>query len=477
MSTDVAMPKLGMTMEAGKLDEWLKSEGDQVAQGDQILIIETEKVSYEVESPANGLLHILVAEGNEVPVGKVLAVIAQDRAGYEALLTEKNGGEGTPQAPPEPRDVELPQRVSEATSAKPGHRVRIAPAARNLARQRGIDIQRITGTGPEGRITRKDVLAFEEEAESRPAIVTPPEKKKIKITPVARRLAVDRGIEVSLLIGTGPGGRITKTDVEKYQCRAEPLVEKTEPRQESVPPVAAEPNRAVRLERSELRRVVAQRMLQATQEAAQTTHSQDVDATALVEFREKLLPHGESAAGVRVTITDVVMKLTAWALKKHPILNSRFTKDEDLLFDRVHMGMAMAPKEGELLVPVLRNIEKKSLFEIARQRIDYMNRGRMGALTLDEMKGSTFTVTSLGMFGLERFVAIINRPENAILAVGAIIDKPWVYNGQVAVRKVMNTTLSYDHRTIYGVDAAKFMATLKQYIECPLTVLEEKPEE
>jgi pyruvate dehydrogenase E2 component (dihydrolipoamide acetyltransferase) len=158
-------------------------------------------------------------------------------------------------------------------------------------------------------------------------------------------------------------------------------------------------------------------------------------------------------------------------LKEHPYLNSRYFDDRDELYKDVHMGMAMAVREGELIVPVIRDINKKSIIEIAKDRIGFIDRGKKGKLLPDDIKGSTFTFSALGMFGLERFIAIINQPENGILAVGAILDKPWVYNGQLAIRKVVNTTLSYDHRTIYGAEAARFMATLKLFIENPLLVL------
>jgi len=238
-------------------------------------------------------------------------------------------------------------------------------------------------------------------------------------------------------------------------------------------PGEADAGRIEVIKRTQLRRIVAQKMTEALREAAQTTHSNDVDATALVELRERLLPQAEKQAGVRVTITDLLMKATACALQEHPIINSRYTEEADIVYKDIHMGMAMSVKEGELLVPVIWDIDKKSVVEIAKARVDCLDRAKRGRLTPDDIKGSTFTLSALGMFGLERFVAIINRPENAILAAGAILDKPWVHAGAVAVRKVMNVTLSYDHRTIYGAEAARFMATLKSYIEDPKRVLEE----
>jgi pyruvate dehydrogenase E2 component (dihydrolipoamide acetyltransferase) len=212
-------------------------------------------------------------------------------------------------------------------------------------------------------------------------------------------------------------------------------------------------------------------MLESTTEvAAQTYMSNSVDATAIQDYRKQLLPYAEKKANVRVTITDILMKITAFALKEHPIINSRYTEDGDILMGDVHMGMAMAVAEG-LIVPVIWNADKKSIIQIAQDRVSLIERGRAGKLTPDDIKGSTFTLSALGMYGIEEFAAIINQPENGILAVATIIDKPWVVDGQLTIRPIMKVNLTYDHRTIYGVDAADFMATLKLFIENPLMVL------
>jgi len=302
---------------------------------------------------------------------------------------------------------------------------------------------------------------------------TAPGDSKIRIAPVARALAAEKGIDISLLTGTGPGGRITKEDVLNYEKRrSAPVSDAGTPPTATTPrPVGADESATRRIPRSERRRIVAMKMMQAVRDAAQTTHSATVDATAMVALRQQMLEQTESAAGVRITITDLAMKLTALAIRNHPIVNSTYTDEADIIHERIHMGMAMSPAEGDLLVPVIWDIDKKSITEIARMRIDYLDRARRGTLTPDDLTRSTFTFSGLGMFGLERFVAIINRPENAILAVGAILDRPWVYNGQVAVRKIMNVTLTYDHRTIYGAEAARFMATLVSNLENPARAL------
>ncbi|MCK5187008.1 MAG: 2-oxo acid dehydrogenase subunit E2, partial [Deltaproteobacteria bacterium] len=316
------------------------------------------------------------------------------------------------------------------------------------------DISLISGTGPEGRIIEKDVLAFEKTAGA---------VARVKITPVAKKMADERGLDVSTIQGSGPGGKIIKEDVERHVAAPKPAA--------ATAPSAAAPAEGDRLVKfTGMRRIIAQKMLQSKVEAAQAYMANYVDASAIQSFRKQLLAYAEKKFGVRVTITDIMMKITASAIKAHPVINTRFTEEGDLWLQDIHMGMAMAMKDG-LIVPVIWNIDKKSIIEIAKDRVSLIDRGRSGKLTPDDMKGSTFTLSAMGMFGLEEFYAIVNQPENAILAVGAMIDKPWVVDGQIVVRPIMNVALTYDHRTIDGAKAGQFMQTLKTFIENPMMVL------
>jgi pyruvate dehydrogenase E2 component (dihydrolipoamide acetyltransferase) len=276
-------------------------------------------------------------------------------------------------------------------------------------------------------------------------------------------MAKEKGLDIGLIPGSGPGGRITREDVLNFKEGAAPT------REAVGIPASPEPEQVIK--RTGMRRIIARKMLESTTEvAAQTYMSNSVDATAIQDYRKQLLPYAEKKANVRVTITDILMKITAFALKEHPIINSKYTEDGDILKGDVHMGMAMAVAEG-LIVPVIWNADKKSIIQIAQDRVSLIERGRAGKLTPDDIKGSTFTLSALGMYGIEEFAAIINQPENGILAVATIIDKPWVVDGQLTIRPIMKVNLTYDHRTIYGVDAADFMATLKLFIENPLMVL------
>jgi len=419
MAVTIALPKLGMTMESARISVWLKKDGERVEPDDAVLTIETDKAVAEVVAPARGILWTQAQPGEELPVGAPVAILAADQAEYDALRAGAGMGAAIP-----------------------------------------------SGTGP-GEPAPGEGLSGEKPAPARP---------KVRIAPVARAIAAEHGIDISLLTGTGPDGRITKDDVLNYEQRRPASVADAgaRPAAKAPPPVGADESPTRRIPRTERRRIVAAKMVQATRDAAQATHSATVDATALVAFRQALLAQTGPAAGVRVTMTDLVMKLTALAIRHHLIVNSTYTDDADIVYERIHMGMAMSQTEGDLLVPVIRDIDRTSLVDIARTRIDYLDRSRRGTLTPDDLTGSTFTFSGLGMFGLERFVAIINRPENAILAAGAILDRPWVYDGQVAIRKVMTITLTYDHRTIYGAEAARFMATLVSNLETPASVLSEE---
>jgi pyruvate dehydrogenase E2 component (dihydrolipoamide acetyltransferase) len=458
MATNVTMPKLGLTMETGKIIEWKKQEGEQVQEKEILLVVETEKITYDVEAPATGILHIISPVESEVPVAELIGIIAADKAEFDTVAAAGVPAPAAAAAPaaqeaaaPAPAAAPPPAAPARA----PGERIKASPLAKKLAQEKDLDISLITGTGPEGRITKKDVLAFELSA------------PRVKISPVAKKMADEMGLDASTIKGSGPGGRITKEDVERHAAAAK-VPAAAAPAAAAPSAAPAEGDRLVKF--TGMRKIIGQKMLQSKTQAAQAYMANNCDASAIQDFRKQLLAYSEKKHGVRVTITDIMMKVTAAAIQAHPVINTRFTEEGDLWLKDIHMGMAMALKDG-LIVPVIWNINKKSIIEIAKDRVDLIDRGRSGKLTPDDMKGSTFTLSAMGMFGLEEFYAIINQPENAILAVGAIIDKPWVVDGQIVVRPIMNVGLTYDHRTIDGAAAGQFMQTLKMFIENPMMCL------
>jgi pyruvate dehydrogenase E2 component (dihydrolipoamide acetyltransferase) len=404
MPVEILMPKLHLTMTEAIIVEWRKKEGDTVKKGDVLFVLETEKVTYEVESPEEGKLgRILVGEKETVPAGALV--------GY--LL-------------------------------KPGE---------GLSDLEGLSLERVDiGDQPE--------LA---EEPSPPVQKEMREKRRIKASPVARKMAKAYNLDLATIKGSGPGGRITIGDVEKA-CTGIP-------KKAATPTTATEGVSAHRLVSfTGMRRTIAKKMLAAKVETAQTYMSNTVDATGIVEARKTLLPYIQGKFGVRVTITDILMKITGAAIREHAVINTVWTEEGILYPEEIHMGMAMALDEG-LIVPVIRDINGKGLDQIAKERIKLIQKGKENRFSHDDITGSTFTLSTLGMFGIEQFTANINLPESAILAVGAIIDKPAAIDGELVIRPLMNVTLTYDHRIIDGAEAAKFLRTLKVFIEDPISIL------
>jgi pyruvate dehydrogenase E2 component (dihydrolipoamide acetyltransferase) len=408
MPLDVVMPKLGLTMTEGLLVEWKKNEGDPVKKGEVLFVLETEKVTYEVESPEDGVLGRIVIHANEtVPVGAVVAYL---------LLPGESAD-----------DLDV--------AAKPA----VGPVA-------------------------KDTPPPESAAEGEPAerLVRLADDSRVKASPLARKIARSHNVDLRSLQGTGPGGRIIREDVEKALEEV-----KTEA------PKMAAPSREPAAERlapfTGMRRAIARKMMASKVETAQTYMSNTVDASNIVASRKAILPRIQEMADVRVTITDIMMKITGAALSQHPVINTRWTDKGVLYLADVHMGMAMALDEG-LIVPVIKDINRKGLAQIAKDRVELIRKGKANQFLPDDISGSTFTLSAMGMFGIEHFTANINVPENAILAVGAIIDKPVVVDGQITIRPMMNVTLSYDHRAIDGAEAGKFMRTLTAFIENPVLI-------
>lgn len=458
MATNVTMPKLGLTMETGKIVEWKKQEGEQVQEKEILLVVETEKITYDVESPATGILHIIAPVESEVPVTELIGIIAADKAEYDKVAATTAAPAATVATAPSSVAAQPSATTPPASVRSPGERIKASPLAKRLAKEKGFDLDLIPGTGPEGRIIKKDVLTFEPAAAS---------AERVKVSPVAKKMADEMGLDISQIQGSGTGGKITKEDIERHLATAKPVAGQTSAAA-APSSVSNEGDRLVKF--TGMRRIIAQKMLQSKVQAAQAYMANNCDASAIQSLRKQLLPYAEKKAKVRVTITDIMMKITASAIKAHPVINTRYTEEGDLWLKDIHMGMAMAMQDG-LIVPVIWNIDKKSIIEIAQDRVSLIDRGRSGKLTLDDMKGSTFTLSAMGMFGLEEFYAIVNQPENAILAVGAIIDKPWVVEGQIVIRPIINVGLTYDHRTVDGAKAGQFMQTLKLFIENPMMVL------
>jgi pyruvate dehydrogenase E2 component (dihydrolipoamide acetyltransferase) len=397
-------------MESGMIVRWLKAEGDTVEKGEPLYELDTEKVTQEVEADASGtLLKILAGEGDEIEVGKAIAVIGEE-------------GEEVPEEAPEPA-------AEEAEEPK--------------------------AAGPE---EPAEVPAEEPEATPEPEPVARSENGgRVKASPLARRIARERGIDLGSLRGTGPEGRIVAEDVERAEKAAAPPAA---PAAAPAPP----PGEVEVVPLTGIRKAIARRMTEAW-EAPAFQITMTADMTAAIRLREALVERqGEGDA--KPTYSDILTKICAVALMRHRAVNAVFAGDEIHLLPTADVGIAVAVPNG-LLVPVLRRCETKTIPQLANERAELVARTREGKLRQEDLEGGTFTISNLGMYGVERFVAVLNPPQAAILAVGAIEERAVVREGELAAQPVLEMTLTCDHRTVDGATASEFLRTVKQFLEEP----------
>jgi len=439
LSVNIKMPKLGMTMKEGKISKWYKNEGDSVEKGEDLFEIETEKITNSVECSANGILfQIVFPAGTTVPVGTILAIVAEAGEQPERIEGIQVG---------EVVEVEAdPSKKSEAAS-KPAEKTRVlaTPAARRLAKELSVELAMVQGTGSGGRIKEFDVLKFYEEGPPAP-----------RITPLAMEIAKQEGLDIFKIKGTGEGGKITKEDVERTLA-AEKGVPEEAPSEVTVIPMKG------------IRKVIADNMHASLQNTAQLSTFTEVDVTEMVRFRN-LVREEYKKEEVKISYNDIIIMATAYALKRHPSMNSTLVGDEIILHNAVHMGIAVALKEG-LIVPKLRYADKKSLLQIAKEARELAGKARKGVLGIDEVTDGTFTITNVGMFGMDGFTPIINPPETGILGVGRVVEKPAVVNGEVVIRQMMTLSLTFDHRVVDGAPAMTFLKDLARYLQEPMLML------
>ena len=436
MANQVTLPRLGQGMESGTITRWLKSEGDQVEKGEPLYELDTEKVTQEVEAEASGvLLKILVAEG-EVEVGKPVAVIGE--AGETVPDTASGNGAGPEASEPPATETETPGRVEpDEGGAEVGVEKPAEGPDRDDERRRGRE-------------------ASEEDQPTQEAERAPSDGARVKASPLARRLAKEHGIELAALQGTGPEGRIVAEDVER--AAASPGAAAPAP----AAPVPSGEVEAVKL--TQIRRTIARRMT----EAWQIPHFQiamSADMRAAMRVREAHVARMREG-DAKPTFSDVLTKACAVALMRHRDMNAHFAGDEVRLFPAANIGIAVAVERG-LLVPVIQSCERRSIQELANARADLVERTRSGKIQQADLEGGTFTISNLGMYGVERFVAVLNPPQAGILAVGAIEERAVVENGEVVVRPLMEMTLSCDHRSVDGATASEFLRSVKELLEEP----------
>jgi pyruvate dehydrogenase E2 component (dihydrolipoamide acetyltransferase) len=434
MAEKIILPKQGLQMAEGTITGWFVNEGGAVVEGQPLFEMETDKVTMVVDAAVSGtLLKIVAPAGTVVPIAELIAIVGKPGEDISALLASARGGAVAPA-------VAAPSAVSAAAvsavptaalaGAVPGGRVFISPRAKMQAQEMGIDYTALRGSAPDGMIVEKDILAARQSGSS-------------KVSPLAAKTAALSGVDLSQVKGTGIRGKIMRDDVIRART-ARPAGERV------IVPMKG------------MRKIIAERMKQSQNENAQTCHRISVRMDEAVRLR--------LALDKKLRYNDLIAFSTVRALRDFPAVNAELTGEGIWQKDFVNLGVAVAVDNG-LLVPVVKDADLLSLAELAAAIKNLAEKARSGALQPDEYSGGTFTLSNLGMFGLEEFVAIINPPEAGILAVGKIEDTPVAVSGSVEIHPVMKLTLSYDHRIVDGAPAAQFLSRIKEYLENPFKLL------
>jgi len=432
MANEVILPMLGETMNEGTIVSWQKVEGETVRRGEVLFTVESDKATLEVEAPASGVLRkILVPAGTTVPVLGVIGWIADT---MNEPVPDAGGvaPAGSAPAPPTERAGEGALQASPPV-AQVG-KVFASPRARRVARERGLDLSRVRPSGSAGRIVERDVLSA--------LVVT-----EARSTPIAERVARELGVDLAGVVGTGRSGLITRQDVERAALAPKTAAPELQP-----------------LTRTQ--RLMAERMTASFTTAPHFYLHVEVNARALLTLRQELLAAVDAEAHVRLTVTDILIRLCALALVKHPLALAQWTPDGLRSAGGVNIGVA-TDTPGGLLVPVIRDVDRLGLAEIARRRTELIDRARAGKSTLQDFEHGAFTLTNLGMFRVDSFEAILNPPQAAILAVGRIKDRPVAVDGQLAIAPTMYLVLSVDHRVLDGAAAARLLDDLVELVETP----------
>ena len=455
MASVIIMPKQGLLMEEGTITNWLVKEGEKTTEGTPLFEMETDKLTITMDSTATGtVLKILHPEGDTVPITQPIAIVGEPGEDISALL----GGEAPAAAPAAPapeapaaETAPAPETAAPAVERAPGERMFSSPRARLRAEENGVDIAAVPGSGPDGLVVERDVQNY---IANQPAV-----------TPLAANQARAQGIDLSGVTGTGPNGKITTADLPGAAASGEGA-----PAEEAAAP-AGQLTRGTHTEKmTGMRKAVMKNMLNSKSVNAQTNHRMVVDMTAVVALRNQY-----KALGIKVSYNDIIVRACAKALQDYPIVNASVDGSNILYHDYVNVGTAVSVPGG-LIVPCINDADIIGLTGIAAKSAELIEKAREGRLTEADYHGGTFTVSSLGMFDLDDFVAIINPPESAILAVGKIAKTPVVVTDdesedQVVIKSMCALCLSYDHRIIDGAEAAKFLQKVKSYLQNPILLI------
>ncbi|WP_458110258.1 dihydrolipoamide acetyltransferase family protein [Bacillus zhangzhouensis] len=441
MPKEIFMPKLSSTMEIGTLLQWLKEEGDSVEIGEPLFEIMTDKINIEVEAYDDGIfLKKYYEADDQIPVNAVIGYIgeANEQVPSEPPAQADEDSSGSGESSVESASSGSTEAEAETNSDE---KVRATPAARKTAKDHHVPIHEVSGTGPKGRIQKRDVEA-----------VVNTDEQDQRVSPLAEKVAAREGIDLAAVAGAGAHGKIMKSDVKAA------AVQKAD----------SAPVKTQKL--AGMRKVIADRMSQSAFTAPHVTLTSEIDMTKAKEVRKQLLPAIEKETGYRLSFTEIIIHAVSNVLTRHPQINMTFEQNELHFHDNVHIGLAVAVKDG-LMVPVISHANEKGLKQLTKEAKEIGRNARDQKLLPDQLKGSTFTISNLGMYAIDTFTPIINQPEVAILGVGRIQEKPVVIDGEIQVRPMMGVSLSFDHRVVDGAPAAAFLTDLKKVLEQPFELL------
>jgi pyruvate dehydrogenase E2 component (dihydrolipoamide acetyltransferase) len=436
MATKVIMPKLSPTMEEGQLSRWLKKEGDKVSMGEPLAEIDTDKATMEMQALANGVLRkILINEGQSAPLGQIIAVIGEPDEDIASLVSEAQA------APPKQEQPKQEQAQPQEQEKPPPPPQAKAAAAASTQPAATVD----NGRQPQAATS---------------------DSARLIVSPLAARMAAEAGIDLRSLQGSGPGGRIVKRDIEA--AISQPKAEPSQPGYPRVVETGRFPQAAASAYRdepaSEIRKTIAKRLVTSLGPVPHFFLTTEIEMDRAAEMRKGI---NALDPELKISINDIIIKVTAAALMQHPEVNASFQEKFIRYYERADIGVAVAIEDG-LITPVIRSADQKSLSEIAAEVRELAERARSRKLKPEEYTGASFSISNLGMFGIDEFTAVINPPEGAILAVGAMSPKPVVRDNEIVIKQMMRVTMSCDHRVIDGATGAKFLQTFKKILENPL---------
>ncbi|MGB9181152.1 MAG: pyruvate dehydrogenase complex dihydrolipoamide acetyltransferase [Pyrinomonadaceae bacterium] len=472
MATQIVMPKLSPTMEEGQLSRWLKKEGDKVSMGEPLAEIDTDKATMEMQALGSGVLRkILIQEGESAPLGQLIAIVGEPDEDISALLNQAQSGAAQAETK---KNIE--EKVEAGGDGAQQESAQVAPeGARTQATIQGEPLKGDVGGAPSTSQQKAS-------GEQRPAPSGNGKQAggRLIVSPLAARMAAEAGINLHSLTGSGPGGRIVKRDIEAAMSAGQ---QKPSTQEAAAPPrhlraveASAQPFQLPEVEgaspfrdepMTEMRKVIARRLVTSIGPVPHFFLTTEIEMDRAADARKQINELDEEN---KISLNDLIIKVAAVALTQHPQVNASFQEKTIRYYERADIGVAVAIEDG-LITPIIRSADRKSVTQIAREVRELAERARARRLRPEEYTGATFSISNLGMFGIDEFTAVINPPEAAILAVGAMTPKPVVRDNQVVVRQLMRVTMSCDHRVIDGATGARFLQTFKKLLENPLYLI------